>query len=61
VSEVAMKLVFDLVVYLCSSLWDYCTERRNRDSADQMEGTAETELSTTVCASPVVSESGERR
>ncbi len=53
------KLVFDLVAYLCSSLWDFCTERSNRDSADQMEGTAETELSTTVCASPVVSESGE--
>jgi hypothetical protein len=50
------KLIFDLVVYLCGSFWNYCIERHGKD---QMERTAETELSTTVCASPVVSESGE--
>ncbi len=37
------KLIFDLVVYLCSSSWTYWTARRNRNSAEQMEGTAENE------------------
>ncbi len=53
------KIIFDLVAYLCSYLWEYYNGRNSRDSVNQMEGTAETELSTTVCTTPVVSESGE--
>jgi hypothetical protein len=53
------KIIFDLIVYFCSYFWKICSGGNSGDSAGQMEGTAETELSTTVCATPVVSESGE--
>jgi hypothetical protein len=53
------KRVFDLMACLCGHLWNYCADRVSRDIANQVEETAETELSTTVCDTPVVSESGE--
>jgi hypothetical protein len=51
------KLIIDILACMCSSLWEY--SRESIDSADRTEGTAVTELSTTVCAAPLVSESGE--